>query len=153
MSKPKSQEISQEDIKDVKNSIKQESSSPEANDKSKVYLFSRSINNIPSIVTIEDKNPAELFRGASNSLREIAANFGDDSRNDDSQQVHSDIELKSSKKDGNLSQYKYEVSNNSRMSVRAISKSLTPEGGERIKKSKRIVGYRTLDYPDLLMIT
>ena len=38
---------------------------------------------MPSIVTIEDKNPAELFRGASNSLVEIEANFGDDSPNDE----------------------------------------------------------------------
>ena len=89
--KPKLEDLSNEDNGEDKQSYKQDSLSPEGNDKSKVFLFNRSDNNMPSIVTIEDKNPAELFRGASNSLVEIEANFGDDSRNDETQQSHSDI--------------------------------------------------------------
>ena len=92
--KPKLEDLSNEDIREGKQSYKQDSLSQEGNDKSKVFIFNRSDNNLPSIVTIEDKNPAELFRGASNSLVEIEANFGDDSPNDETQQSHSDIEIK-----------------------------------------------------------
>lgn len=129
--------------------------SPENNNDGKGFQFSRDGPHRPSIVAGGGLDPEEkpgLFRGGSNSLREIAANF-EEENNNSSGKVSSDMFKNIPLKPLDGSESKNEGANLSGFSGRPVSKSASP-GGERNRSlRKRVIGYRTLEYPDLLTMS